>query len=272
MTSFVLGSVLPTAALRQRCSSPALEIELTRKERLHHTLEVLTERCLQVQGHAGDRVGQTQLCGGEHQAALAEAFGEVVVVPGAAVIGVADDGVGDVLHMPTQLVLAAGERVQGHKAVAAGGKAFDLYRQLRGSQAGVASLGIAQGLGLVLEALVHSVLAQGVVDQPVFRGPAPHHGLIGLVHGVGHHGLAEQTGGVRVAGEQQQTRCRPVQTMRRVDVFATVQLAGVLQGKFGFVPVDGAAVHQQTGRLVHGQQPVVPVQLGQRICVRQAHR
>src|SRR5690606_23532645 len=98
----------------------------------HYTLEVLSGWGLQMQGIAGDRVGKVQIRGSEHQAALAEAFGEVVVVPGAAVVGVADDGVADVLHMPAQLVLAAGKRVQGHQAVATGGKALDLYRQLRG--------------------------------------------------------------------------------------------------------------------------------------------
>src|SRR5690606_1022175 len=77
--------------------------------------------------------------------------------------------------------------------------------------------------------------------------------------------LAQQAGGLRVAGEQQQAGGGAVQAVHGVDVVAAVQLAGVLQGELGFVFVDGAAVYQQTRGLVHGQQPVVPVQLGQRV-------
>jgi len=225
-----------------------------------------------MQRRGSDRVSELQLRRGEHQATAPEAASEVMVVPGATVIGVTNDGVADVLHVPAQLVLTASERVQGHQAVAAFGKAFDRHRQLRSRQAGVAGLGFAQGLGLILQALVHGTLTQGVVDRSLFRRPATHQGLISLVHGVGHHGLAEQAGGMRVTGEQQHAGCRPVQAMHGVDVFATVQLTGVLQRKFGFVAVDGTAVHQQPGGLVYGQQPVVPVQLGQRICRGQAHR
>lgn len=89
-------------------------------------------------GFARDRVGEVQLRGGEHQAAVAEALGEVVVVPGAAVVGVANDRVAEVLHMAAQLVFAAGQWVQLQQAVAAGGKAFDLDLQLRGGQAAIA--------------------------------------------------------------------------------------------------------------------------------------
>src|SRR5690606_16843374 len=58
----------------------------------------------------------------------------------------------------------------------------------------------------------------------------------------------------------------------RIDVFTAAQIKGVLQGESGVVPVNGAAVHQQPGGHVNGEQQVVPVQLGQWIGVRRTHR
>src|SRR5690606_6218569 len=59
--------------------------------------------------------------------------------------------------------------------------------------------------------------------------------------------------------------------MHRIDVLPAVETAGILQGKFRFVAVDGAAVHQQAGGLVHCQQPVVSVDFNKRVGSRRTH-
>src|SRR5690606_42099469 len=71
---------------------------LFRSEALQHLLETRLRRAVQLHRLAGLRMGEGQSGGCQHQPAVAETFGKVVVVPGPAVVGVADDRMTDVLH------------------------------------------------------------------------------------------------------------------------------------------------------------------------------
>src|SRR5690554_8192138 len=97
-------------SVRQGRRQPAVED-------LQYLLETRLRRAVQLHRLAGRRMGEGQSGGCQHQPAVAETFGKVVVVPGPAVVGVADDRMTDVLHVPTQLMLAPGLRVDRKSVV-----------------------------------------------------------------------------------------------------------------------------------------------------------
>ena len=53
--------------------------------------------------------------------------------------------------------------------------------------------------------------------------------------------------------------------MHWVNMLAAIHCTRVLKGKLGFMLINGAAMHQQSGWLVDGQQPLVAINLGERI-------
>ena len=68
------------------------------------------------------------------QAIAAEALPEQAIVDALAPGGVTDDGVGDMLHVPAQLVLAAGPGGETEQRIARGRVAVDGYGQFDSSQ------------------------------------------------------------------------------------------------------------------------------------------
>src|SRR5690606_40051972 len=83
-----------------------------------------------------------------------------------------------------------------------------------------------------------------MINHPLLRCPAAHQRQISLAHLPRHPGLAQHTGGMGITGKHQQPRRWTIQAMHRIDVLPAVETAGILQGKFRFVAVDGAAVHR----------------------------
>lgn len=63
---------------------------------------------------------------------------------------------------------------------------------------------------------------------------------------------------VGVQGKQQESGCWLVEAVYRVNPL-TDKIPGHLQGVTGFAAVDGAAVHEQSGWFVYGQQIIVAV-------------
>ena len=106
--------------------------------------ELIAERRADQYPLARQRMPKAQFDAGEQQPMAAELLLEEAVVAALAVGGVADDGMGDVLHVAAQLVAAAGERLQRHQRVARGRVAVDGVRQFDGRQAAVVGAG---GLG-----------------------------------------------------------------------------------------------------------------------------
>src|SRR5690554_1834954 len=186
-------------------------------------------------------------------------------MPAAAVVGVANDGMVNVLHVAPQLVFATGFRIQLYQTVAAGGIAFDFHRDFGGRQPAIMRKRFPYRLLGSAQTPVFRLVLQRVINGAGFRRPAPHYRQVGLVHLAGHHGLADRSGGVRVTGKQQNAGGGPVQPMHRIDMLTAVQGPGVLQGKLGFMLVNRAAVYQQAGGFVDCQQPRVPVDFRERV-------
>lgn len=126
--------------------------------------KVVLQRAVQVQPLAAGGMAKGKPGGGEHEAAETEAGGEVVVVFGTAVVGVADDRMADVLQVAAQLVFAAGVRLEFEQAVAAVRVAFNFNRDFHRCQAAVAGAGFAQRVLFVLQPTVGGVFAQRDVD------------------------------------------------------------------------------------------------------------
>src|SRR5690606_40469101 len=98
------------------------------------------------------------------------------------VVGIPNNGMADMLHMPAQLVLAAGFRIQLYQAVAAGGIAFDFHGNFSGCQAAVSGTGIAHWLGFAFAAPILRLFSQWLINIPLLWCPAPHQGQIGFAY------------------------------------------------------------------------------------------
>jgi len=204
-------------------------------------------------------VGELQPGGGEQQASAVEGVAEHAVVAAVAVGGVADNRMENVLHVATELTAATSLRLQFEQGIAAGRIAADRDGQLNLGQAAVEGDG---GLGLALGiegGKAVFFLVKGVIDCSLLLRNAAHHGEISFSHLARFEQDGQLLGDLAAQGEQQHAGGRFVEAMHRIDP-TTDLIAHQLQGETGFVPVDGAAVHQQTGRFVHGHQVVVAVE------------
>ena len=180
------------------------------------------------------------------------------MVAAAAVGGVADDRMVGVLHVAAQLVAAAGDRLQFHQGVARTGVALDRVRQLDRGQAPEAGEGALGFCDFQAAAVVVVLARQGMVDRAGFGRPAAHDGNIGLMHGTGFELDAETARGFGIEGEQQQAGGAAVEAMHGLDAAADL-VAQQLHREARFVAVQVAAMHQQAGRLVDGDQVFVAI-------------
>ena len=98
--------------------------------------------------------------------------------------------------------------------------------------------------------------------RPGFRRPAAHDRQVGLVHLVALELLAEAARRLGVEGEQQHAGGALVEAMHGLHAAADL-VAQQLHGEARFVAVDVAAMDEQAGRLVDGDQVFVAVQDGQ---------
>ena len=178
---------------------------------------------------------------------------------------VPNDRVIDVFHMSAQLMFPAGFRLQLHQTVSTRGVTLNRHRQFGRRQPAIPGERLTNRLLLTFETSVFRLIPERVVDHPLLRCPAPDHRQIGFAHPPGHHRQTKRTRRLRIPGKQQDTRGGTIQPVHGVDMLTAVHSPGILQGKFGFVLVDRTAVHQQSGWLVHGQQPVVPINFSKRV-------
>jgi len=204
-------------------------------------------------------VGELQLGGGEQQASAVEGVAEHAVVTAVAVSGVADNRMENVLHVAAELAAATGLRLQFEQGIAAGRIAADRDGQLNLGQAaeeGDGGLGLAFGIE---RGKAVFFLVKGVIDCFLLRRDAAHHGEIGFLHLARLEQDGQLLGDLAAQGEQQHAGGRFVEAMHGVDP-TTDLITHQLQGETGFVTVNGAAMHQQSGRFVHGHQVVVAIE------------
>ncbi len=197
----------------------------------------------------------------QQQAAAVELLAKEPVVFAAAVFGVADDGVHDVLHMSAQLMLAPGMRREPQQRIACDGVAADGVGQFRRGEPDIVGDGFLcrlVGAGFFVGHFVE-LLFEGIVDTPLRVGISAYDGEISL----GGFARSDQTAHTlrRFLGEreQQYARCRFVQTVQRVDVPADL-LTQYLDRERRLVSVDHGTVHQQSGGFVDGDEVFVAVE------------
>ncbi|MDQ5959241.1 MAG: hypothetical protein QG592_320, partial [Pseudomonadota bacterium] len=142
------------------------------------------ERCGDVQWLAADRVRKGHRRTMQQQACAASVCSEGAVVRALAVSGIADDGVGDVFEVPTDLMPAPGFRGEFEQGVAAGGVAVvGQWQFYRGQSAPVRECGLGQILGTwVYPFRIIWLALQGVVDASLFLWPAAHDREVGLAN------------------------------------------------------------------------------------------
>src|SRR5690606_35847667 len=145
----------------------------------------------QVQAFASHRMLKAHGGCGQHQPPLTKTFGKVAVMAPSPVVGIPNNGMVDMLHMPAQLVLAAGFRIQLYQAVAAGGIAFDFHGNFSGCQATVSGAGIAHRLRLTFTPSVLRLFSQWVINIALLWCPTPNHGQIGFAYLASHHRLPQ---------------------------------------------------------------------------------
>ncbi len=194
----------------------------------------------------------------EQQALAAKQFMEQAVVPPLAVGGVADDGVGDVLHVAAQLVPAAGQRLQFDQGIAAAGVAVHAVGQFHGGQPAVAGV---RGLGGIAggdAGMFVGHARQGVVDVARFRRVAAHDGEVAFADFAAFELLGEHAADFTIQRKQQHAGSAFVEPVHRIYLTADL-VAQDLQRETGFVAIEHAAMHQQPGRFVNGDEAVVAV-------------
>src|SRR5690606_28084842 len=143
------------------------------------------------------------------------------------VVGIPNNGMVDMLHMPAQLMLAAGFWIQLHQTIATGGIAFDFHGDFRGRQAAVSGTGIAHWLGFGFAPSVLRLFSQWMINIPLLWCPTPNHGQIGFAYLASHHRLPQSARSFRVAGEYQYPRRWSIQPVHRIYMLAAVRLPAV---------------------------------------------
>jgi len=103
-----------------------------------------------------------------------------------------------------------------------------------------------------------------MVDAARLGRMAADDGEIGLVDPLRFEGGADGGGSRRIEGEEQHAGRAAIEAVRRVDALPDL-VAHDLQRETRFVAVEHAAVHEQAGRLVHGDQRRVAVEHRQRL-------
>lgn len=136
-----IPTALPAAAWRCPESDRPLARLIAPAQAREHIGEIRRQGRPQDQGRIAHGMPQAQFHRRQQQAPATEQFLEQAVVPALAMGGIADDGVGDVLHVAAQLMPAAGRRQQFHQGVAAGGIAVDPVGQFHPRQATIAGHG-----------------------------------------------------------------------------------------------------------------------------------
>ena len=244
------------------CLRPELIVNRAPAQHTDHAGKALLQRGVNRQRAPIPRMPQLNAGASQQQAPAAETLPEEAVVDSLAPGGVADDGVGDVLQVAAQLMLAAGRRGEAHQRVARGRVAVDGLGQFDGGEATVSGDGVqrfGRAVGAELAAVVIEPARQRMVDDTGFGRPAAHHGEVALVHLVALKLPADLARAGGVEGEQQHARGALVEPVQRMHAPPDL-VAQQLHGKARFVAVDVAAMDQQAGGFVDGDEAVVAVE------------
>lgn len=123
---------------------------------------------------------------GEEETMAAKGLLEEPTVDAFAMVGITNDGMADVLHVPTQLMPAPGEWLQQRQAVACLRIAVYSDIQFDGCQALEMGCCRLHPASLLPQSRVSPVLLfpQRMVDMPLFRAPSTHDGEIEFRHRV----------------------------------------------------------------------------------------
>jgi hypothetical protein len=176
--------------------------------------------------------------------------------------GVADNGVRDVFEMAPQLVLAAGFGREFEQGISRMRVTIDGRGNLDGRQsakAGERRPGRRAIRRRQLASVVVEAAAQGMVDPPAFRRPAAHDGEVALDDFVALELAADDARALGVEREQQYAGGALVEAVHRMDMAANL-VAQELHGEARFVAVEVAAMDQQAGGLVYGDEVIVAVE------------
>lgn len=205
---------------------------------------------------------------GQKHAPTTELLREKSVVPPFAVGGIADDRVGDVFQVTANLVAAPRVWRQFQECVAAGEVAIHSIRQFNGGQAAVCRDGrLGSRGGTVADELVGVVMAdERVVDDTRFRRMAPHDGQIALVHRTVGKLTAYRTCYFRRKGKDKYSRGAPIEAMNRPNPLSDL-IPQQLDREARFVAVQAATMDEQPGRLVDGDELLVPIEDGEHVSV-----
>lgn len=182
-----------------------------------------------------------------------EMAAEKAVVHAAAVGRVADERVGDAVHVAADLVHASRVGLHQDEGVA-GRRVAGMHgdRQLRPGQGFKARGAGAQDVGAVTFRR-----AQGAVDDAAVGGPAPHDGQVLLRDTAFGEGFGEGAGRVFVFGEEKHARRGPVEAMGCEEALPRRALGA---GNGGIpLRVQGRGVGQEAGGFVDGEEPAVVV-------------
>jgi len=207
-------------------------------------------------------MGMPELQGytGQEETMAAKGLLEEAIVDTLAMVGITDDGMADVLHVPTQLMPAPGQRFQQCQAIARLRIAVYSDLQFNGCQAlEMGHCGLHSGR-LLPQCRIRPVLlfSQRMVDMPTFRAPSAHNGEIEFCYRMSGKLIRQKPGRSPVQGKQQDAGGWLVQPVH--GVYSPPQLvAQELQRKARLVPINGAAVHQQARRLVDGYNRLILV-------------
>ncbi len=105
------------------------------------------------------------------------------------------------------------------------------------------------------------IIRQGVVDDAFLGHPAPGNGKIDFVHSIVPEQFRSLPGPFLIRRKEQNPRRGPVQPMKKVEPAAR-KIPGLLEGEPGLQGIQGRPVDQHARRLVHSQEPWIPVDYG----------
>ena len=200
---------------------------------------------MQIQSLTCDGMRNRQLPRVQPQPLQTELFGPPAVERSLAVRGIANDWVGEMFEVATDLVPAAGERLgmdQRGARVLEARVARDREREAGEAAQGGARI-LHRGIGRCV------VRAQGVVHVGMPRRPAAHHGEVFLVGFVLQKRLGQSACGRGVQAHHEDAAGAFVETVHGVDMLAEL-IAHGLDHEAGFACVQPGAVDQPAGGLV----------------------
>jgi hypothetical protein len=181
----------------------------------------------------------------------AEMLPSRLILLAVAVSGVAEDGVSQMSHMPSQLMGPPCPWAKFNPTKTGGRIAPHGIGQFDRGQSSVVRRSRLLFIRIALR-------TKGIVNFTTGINPSTDHGVVALTHLLFGEGLTHARAGRPVQGKQQNPAGRPIQPVTRMDWLADL-IAQYLHGKLSRSTIQRSAVNQKASRLMDRHEMAIVV-------------